>query len=106
MIPGETIELGPYTVRVGIRIDNPAWPAFLIFKGAVLIAKQFSMPCESDCSWHEARRGQYAKAEESKQDFRKYGRAFTVSRRGRPTNAERARRAALAPPEEEENSFA
>lgn len=100
MTIGETLQLGPYTVLCTLRHDNPHWPRYLIFRRDKLIGKQFSIPCRSDCEWHERRHGQYATAVESQQLFKGYGRGFNVSRRGRPTNAERARRAAMAPEEE------
>jgi len=68
---GETLELGPYTIRCWIRPDNPAFPSFLIFRRGKLVGKQLSMPCLTDCQWHEQRQGEYAKAEES-QDWRRY----------------------------------
>lgn len=96
MTIGESLQLGPYTVCCTLRRDNPHWPHYLIFRREKLIGKQFSMPCRSDCEWHERRKGEYAKAEESRQEFKKYGRGdFGRPRgrpRGRPTNAERALR--------------
>lgn len=84
----ETFTLGPYTVRIGLRRDNPAFPVYLVFKGDELVGRQFSRPCESDCRWLEHQRGVYATASSTRNKF-------SVYRRGRPTNAERARRAAL-----------
>lgn len=43
--------LGKFTVRVGLRPDNPAFPLYLVYIGDRLIGKQFSMPAESDCEW-------------------------------------------------------
>lgn len=84
------ITLGAYTVRVGLRHDNPAFPSYLVYRGADFIGKQFSMPSEGDCKWLERQRGVYATAEQSKKDFKKY----PYRRQGRPTNAERALREA------------
>lgn len=44
-------QVGAFTVRQQPRFDNPAFAQFLIFLGDVLIGKQFSIPCESDCLW-------------------------------------------------------
>jgi hypothetical protein len=88
---GETMQLGAFTVRCTIRFDNPAFPKYLIFKGDALVGIQFSVPCEADCRWHEVRKGQYAKQAESKKDPRWQ---LSIPKRGRPTNAERARRLA------------
>ncbi len=43
--------LGKFTVRQGLRADNPAFPVWLVFVGDRLIGKQFSQPSESDCEW-------------------------------------------------------
>lgn len=94
MIVGEITQIGRYTVRCSLRFDNAHWPRYVIYVGARLIGAQFSMPCETDCQWLERRKGQYAKAEESQQDFRKYG--YFVRPRGRPSRAELERRAVLA----------
>lgn len=45
--------LGKYTVRLGLRADNPAWPVFLVFVGDVLIGKSFSSVDLSACQWLE-----------------------------------------------------
>ena len=41
--------VGKYTVQQRPRFDNPAFAVFIIFLGAKLIGKQFSMPSVSDC---------------------------------------------------------
>lgn len=88
---GTTYQLGRFTIRVGLRPDNPAFPRFLVFLGDDLVGKQFSRPCVTDCEWLlRSQRSESQYAEPSKAPF-----AFTVYRRGRPTNAERARRATL-----------
>jgi hypothetical protein len=86
---GETLQIGMFTIRCAIRFDNPAFPKYLIFKGDALVGSQFSMPSESDCRWHEIRKGQYAKQEESKKD-RIW--ELNIPKRGRPSNAVRALR--------------
>jgi hypothetical protein len=55
-----TIVLGAYQVRIGLRPDNPAFPVYLVFRGATLIGRQFSRPSESDCQYLEHWTGQYA----------------------------------------------
>lgn len=81
-------KLGPYVVRQTIRPDNPYWPAYLIFRRDKLVGRQFSNPSESDCQWLEYLNGVYATKSHAPQKF-------TTFRGGRPTNAERARRASL-----------
>jgi hypothetical protein len=88
-----TITLGRYTVRQGIRVDNPAFPSYLIYCGERLIGKQFSMPSESDCAWLERTNGTYAK--ESRWPETSEGRQIwnTAKRRkGRPADVEREKR--------------
>lgn len=88
----DNTKLGPYTVRIGIRCDNPAFPTYLIFKGDALIGKPFSAPSLSDCEGIERRNSERAKVYELKIEYKK--RPYTIGRRGRPTNAERERREA------------
>lgn len=60
-----------------------------------MVGQQFSVPSLSDAEWLESRNGQYARADESLAYCKTYGRKFRITRGGRPTNAERARRAAM-----------
>lgn len=46
-----TYTVGPYTVRVQIRPDNPHWPQYLVFSGARFIGKHFSRPDVQCCVW-------------------------------------------------------
>jgi len=50
---GAAVNIGKYTVRLGLRVDNPAWPVFLVFVGDVLIGKSFSSVDLSACQWLE-----------------------------------------------------
>lgn len=93
--------LGPYTIREGLRPDNPAFPCYLVFRGAKLIGRQFSMPSLTDCEWLEANReGRYAEptgasmAQKSKYALAGGEATARKYRRGRPTNEERAQREA------------
>jgi hypothetical protein len=52
--------LGPYTVVTAMRQDNPAFPKYQIFRAGRFIGVQFSMPCLSDCEWHDRQRGRFA----------------------------------------------
>lgn len=91
------ITLGAYTVRIGLRIDNPAFPSYLVYRGQSFIGKQFSMPSASDCEWLERNSGTYATDSRALEHSR--GRPIwnaEQKRRGRPSNAERARRLAEA----------
>ena len=58
----QPIIVGCYTVRLGIRADNPAFPAYLVYRDATFIGKQFSMPSVSDCEWMEQNGGRYARS--------------------------------------------
>lgn len=78
--------LGKYTVRLGLRPDNPAFPVYLIFKGETLIGRQFSRPVETDCQWLERERGVYAT--ESKWPERSIGRRGRQRRLDTETEAE------------------
>lgn len=84
---GESLDIGPYTVRCVIRMDNPAFGRYLIFKGERLIGCQFSMPSRSDCDWY-ATRTVYARPDEN--NFYRFNER--QRRRGRPSKAEAARR--------------
>jgi hypothetical protein len=63
---GETIEIGPFTVRCGMRPDNPAWPVYLIYRRDKLIGRQFSMPSRSDCDSLQAGGALHGDAYESR----------------------------------------
>ena len=43
--------LGKFRIEVRLRIDNPAFPQYLIYDGMYLVGKQFSVPTLSDCEW-------------------------------------------------------
>ena len=43
--------LGKFSVVVRIRLDNPAFPQYLVYDGLYLVGKQFSIPTLSDCEW-------------------------------------------------------
>jgi len=55
----EVFELGKYTVRAGLRPDNPLFPVYIIFKGKRLIGRQFSVPSLTDCEWLERTGGTF-----------------------------------------------
>ena len=42
---------GRYTVRQAMRLDNPSFPCYQIFRGDKLIGRSFSVP---DSDWCEA----------------------------------------------------
>jgi hypothetical protein len=72
---------------------NEFFTTHRIFHRGELIGRQLSVPSISDCEWFNARRGIYARAEESTGKIFGYSERAAV-RRGRPTNEERARRQA------------
>ena len=55
-----TWHLGPFTIHQRARLDSPAWAVFLIYRGSLLIGKNFSRPSESDCEYIASWRGVYA----------------------------------------------
>ena len=92
-----TLVMGAFTVRVCLRPDNPAFPIYAVYRGELFVGKSFSMPDEGCCRWleaQEANRIRYA-AEAAQQKFSM--RNWSIGRRGRPTKAEQARRAAMMP---------
>lgn len=52
----DSFELGPYTVRIAVRPDNPLWPQYLVFLAGVLIGRHFSRPDRGCCDWLAAQR--------------------------------------------------
>lgn len=48
-----TLTLDKFTVRAGLRPDNPAFPVYLVFIGERLIGKSFSLPDLECCRWLE-----------------------------------------------------
>ena len=47
----QQFQLGPFTVRMVLRRDNPRFPAFAVFKGGDFVGKSFSRPSLDDCTW-------------------------------------------------------
>jgi hypothetical protein len=94
--------IGKYRILSLPLADNPAFSAYRIYLGINCIGRQLSVPCMSDCEWHESHGGVYACSSRSIDNSayaergNKAFRSFTISRRGRPTNAERARRLAYS----------
>ncbi len=61
MIVTSTFQLGPYTVRIALRDDNPAFPRFMVFRGEKHVGNSFSRPAEGCCQWLEQHQeGRYA----------------------------------------------
>lgn len=84
-----TFQLGPYTVVQRPRANDPACPAYTIWRGEQIVGRSYSRPDEACCRWLESHPGRPLYASGSA-TLRQY-----VPRLGRPSNAERARRAAL-----------
>ena len=75
-------DVGPFTVTVGVRPDNPSFACYIICRGTKLIGKQFSYPSLTDCQWFEKQKGVYA--DRSENATQAYGwTASTARRRGR-----------------------
>ena len=47
---GTAFALGPYTVRIALRTDNPAFATYNVFRKGRFIGKQFSRPSGEDCA--------------------------------------------------------
>lgn len=60
-----TTILGAFTVRIGLRADNPAFPTYLVFREGLFIGRQFSMPSVSDCEWLQRNSLAYALSSKS-----------------------------------------
>ena len=60
----KTWKLGRFTVRQGVRPDNPAFAVYMVFVGEKLIGRSFSVPDRGCCEWlqrqHAADRPVYA----------------------------------------------
>ena len=96
--PTRVYDLGKYTIRAQPLTLNPYWTTHLIFLRGKLIGRQLSVPSLSDCRWFEVRGGVYATEEEShKLPVWSEG-SYAITRRGRPSKKEQARRAAMEPP--------
>lgn len=87
--------LGQYRILAIALSLNPYFTTHIIYLRDKLIGRQLSVPSLSDCRWFDARGGQYAEEAETRKAIFGYT-AQTLARRGRPTNAERARRQALS----------
>lgn len=88
MSDSATFELGKFTVRIGLRRDNPAFPVYLVFHGDRLVGKHFSRPGLSDCQWLERTNGEvYATKScwaETSEGHPIWNAKTTTRRRGRP----------------------
>lgn len=78
-VSSNTLTVGRFTVRIGLRPDNPAFPVYRVFLGARLIGKQFSIPSESDCRWLEMQRREERTAYATRSSL---GRVYSVPSRG------------------------
>lgn len=85
-------ELGKFHVLALPLRTNEYFTTHHIFLREKLIGRQLSVPSVSDCQWHEAHCGTYATKEQSHKP--RYGYQM-IQKRGRPTNAERDKRAAM-----------
>ncbi len=91
MKPGDTFQLGKYTIRLGLRADNPAFPVFKVFIGNILIGKSFSRVDEDACRWLELQEREqtfYAYSTEKLTD-KPYG--FTAVQHHKRTKRQRRR---------------
>lgn len=87
-----SFRLGPYTVLQRPRFDSPAWAVYIVHRGDKYVGKSFSRPDEGCCQWLERQElNRIIYAEQSANLPR-----YSMPRRGRPSNAERKRRAELA----------
>ena len=80
--------LGPYRIlAIGLHL-NPYFTTHKINRDGIFLGAQMSVPTLDDCRWHDSQRGTYARPTNRPIGYS----AQQVWRRGRPTNAERARR--------------
>ena len=85
----ETWQLGKYTVRAAIRLDNPLFHRFIIMRAGQVVGCSFSRPNADQCADIErfAETGRYADAPIQTYNYRMRGKT------GRPTNAAREKAA-------------
>ena len=90
----ETWQLGKYTVRAAVRIDNPLFSRYVVMRGGKVVGCSFSRPNAAQCEDIErfAQTGRYADAPIQTYNYRLRG--VARGRTGRPTNAARAKAAA------------
>ena len=86
----ETWQLGEYTVRLTIRLDNAFFPRYVVMRAHRVVGYSFSRPNLDQCADIEqfAKTGRYADAPIQSYNYRMRG------PKGRPTNAARAKAAA------------
>lgn len=96
----KTWRIGRYTVRQQPRFDNPAWAQYLVFATDKLIGKSFSCPDLALCDYLDYQQRDKPACTRAKAPALPL-RGVAAFRKGRPTNAERERRAALLLTEEE-----
>jgi len=86
-------DLGKYRVlATGLHL-NPYFTTHHIYLAGKLIGRQLSVPTADDCRWYEKSGGTYARPDQNFKVIFGYTNQHR-SRRGRPSNAERARREA------------
>lgn len=79
--------LGPYTIRIGLRPDNPAFTKFLVYRGDKFIGPNFSRPSLSDCETLERLQKEQCYARATRWPEFSEGRPIwntPTKRRGRP----------------------
>ena len=84
-----TLTFGRFTVRIGLRPDNPAFPVYLVFVKGKLIGRSFSIPDSSACEWLERQNAldRVTYAETSAPPKTAPLRGVALPRRGRPKKA-------------------
>lgn len=86
---------GKYTVKLGLRADNPAFPVYIVYAGGKEIGRSFSMPDRGCCEWlHRQKHGCVVYAAESAKlpRYAPRGVAVDQSKRGKQTKEARAAR--------------
>lgn len=98
----KTWRIGRFTIRQQPRFDNPAWAQFTVSIGTKFIGNAFSCPDLGCCEYLERQsKGATPPRLTAAKVPAHTLRGIAAFRKGRPTNAERERRAALALTEEE-----
>ena len=49
----KTWKCGPYTVRQAVRLDNPAFPRYVVLRRQKIVGCSFSVPDRSQCEFIE-----------------------------------------------------
>ncbi len=95
MTPARWYVLGRFRILALPLPTNPAFTTHRIYLGQLFLGAQLSVPCESDCEWHEKDAAGKACAP-GEITGKPYGFTIVHKRRGRPRKADSERELAEA----------